>query len=35
MSAISRPPTSCWKRSVKVPKSECAGHRTAFPDRRS
>lgn len=35
ISAISRPPTSCWKRSVKVPKSECAGHRTASLDRRS
>ncbi len=35
MSAISRPPTFCWKRSVKVPKSECAGHRTTFLERRS
>ena len=35
MSAISRPPTFCWKRSVRVPKSECAGHRTTSLDRRS
>lgn len=34
VSAISRPPTSSWKRSVRVPKSECAGIRVSFPERR-
>lgn len=32
ISAISRPPTSSWKRRVKVPKSECAGLRMNSPD---